>query len=300
MRPEVDFGAPEGDFEQYLAGGETRRRGLAKGLSALLGEVPAPSGAAPRQLPIEAIVPSPLQPRRAFDDSELDDLAASIAAQGVLQPLLVRPVPGVPARYEIVAGERRWRAAQKARLHEVPVLVRELADAQVLQLALVENLQRADLTPLEEADGYRRLIEQFRETQEAVADLVGKSRSHVANMLRLLGLPAEVKAWLDAGRLSAGHARALLASADPVAQARHVIDRGLNVRQTERLVKRGLAPRLPRALPDANVQALAHELGQALGLAVSLRHGPRGGTVSIRYRTLDQLQDIARRLKGGG
>jgi ParB family chromosome partitioning protein len=303
MRPEADqegTSQPAGAEVVPLAS-DNRRRGLAKGLSALLGEVPATvPGTAPRHLPIESLGPSPLQPRRTFGEAELDDLAASIAAQGVLQPLLVRPAPGAPGRYEIVAGERRWRAAQKARLHEVPVHVRELSDAQVLQMALVENLQRSDLTALEEAAGYRRLIDQFRRTQEDVADLVGKSRSHVANTLRLLALPPEVKEWLEGGKLSAGHARALLASTDPVAHARRVIDRGLNVRQTEHLVAKGPAPRAARPEPDANARALERELAEATGLAVSLRHGRRGGTVSIRYRSLDQLQDIAQRLKRGG
>ncbi|MSP82270.1 MAG: ParB/RepB/Spo0J family partition protein [Alphaproteobacteria bacterium] len=292
MSPEPD-GIVANDHEP-ATGGETRRRGLAKGLSALLGDLPTSS--ATRTLPIDALLPSPLQPRRNFDPQELADLAASIAAQGILQPLLVRPAPAGSGRYEIIAGERRWRAAQQARLHEVPVLVREIGDAQVLEMALVENLQRADLSPLEEASGYRRLIDDFRQTQDNVADLVGKSRSHVANTLRLLALPPEVKAWLDSGTLSAGHARALLASPDPVAHARRVIARGLNVRQTERLVQRGPA-RAAAAAPDANTADLEHTLGEALGLAVAIRHGKRGGTLAIRYRTLDQLQDVARRLK---
>jgi len=277
-----------------------RRRGLAKGLSALLGDAPAagPATGGARTVPIELLGPSPLQPRRLFAEEDLADLAQSIAAQGVLQPILVRPDPKAHGRYEIVAGERRWRAAQRARLHEVPVLVRELRDVEVLGIALIENLQRADLNPLEEASGYQRLAAEFGHTQDAIADLVGKSRSHVANALRLLTLPGEVKAWLDAGKLSAGHARALIGTNDPVALARVIIARGLNVRQTERLAKKGPPrPRTQRA--DANVKALEHDLAEAIGLDVAVRHAPKhGGALTIKYKTLDQLYDVVRRLKG--
>lgn len=275
-----------------------RRRGLAKGLSALLAEASAAaqsSGA--RNLPIESLQPSRLQPRRLFDENELAELARSIAARGILQPILVRPDPAVRGRYEIVAGERRWRAAQRAKLLEVPVLVRELPDADVLGIALIENLQRADLNPLEEAAGYHRLAEEFGHTQEAIADLVGRSRSHVANAVRLLGLPDEVKALLDAGKLSAGHARALLGIAEPAALARHIVARGLNVRQAEALAKRGTRQRAAPE-PDANTVAMEQELTAALGLDVAIRHTPKhGGALTIRYRTLDQLYDVARRLK---
>ncbi|MGH8029252.1 MAG: ParB/RepB/Spo0J family partition protein [Arenimonas sp.] len=279
----------------------TRRRGLAKGLSALLGEAsaqPAQGSAGVRSLPIEALQPSRLQPRRVFDEGELAELAQSVAARGILQPILARPDPAMRGRYEIVAGERRWRAAQRANLHEVPVLVRELPDADVLGIALIENLQRADLNPLEEAAGYQRLAEEFGHTQEAIADLVGRSRSHVANAVRLLALPDEVKALLDAGKLSAGHARALLGVADPVALARHVVARGLNVRQAERLARRGGARRRAAPERDPNTVAMEQDLTTALGLDVAIRHTPKhGGALTIRYRTLDQLYDIARRIK---
>lgn len=279
-----------------------RRRGLAKGLSALLGDAPAPDQAqgATRAVPIELLAPSPLQPRRLFAEDDLADLTQSVAAQGILQPILVRPDPKVHGRFEIVAGERRWRAAQRARLHEVPVLVRELRDVEVLSLALIENLQRADLNPLEEAAGYQRLANEFGHTQDAIADLVGKSRSHVANALRLLTLPGEVKAWLDAGKISAGHARALIGTADPVGLARVVIARGLNVRQIERLARKGPARATP-TVPDANTRALEHELAEAMGLAVKVHHTPKhGGTLTIRYATLDQLYEVARRLRADG
>ncbi|MEX2647867.1 MAG: ParB/RepB/Spo0J family partition protein [Alphaproteobacteria bacterium] len=276
-----------------------RRRGLAKGLSALLGDAaPGQAQAGIRALPIESLSPSTLQPRRMFDADELDELARSIAAQGILQPILVRPAREA-GRYEIIAGERRWRAAQQARLHDVPVLVRELGDADVLGVALIENLQRADLNPLEEAAGYDRLAKEFGQTQEAIADLVGKSRSHVANSLRLLGLPDEVKAAVDAGKLSAGHARALLTAADPAALAREVMRGELNVRQTERLAKRGSARKRAEPAEDPNARMLERELAETLGLAVAIRHTPKhGGALTIKYQTLDQLHDVIRRLKG--
>jgi ParB family chromosome partitioning protein len=276
-----------------------RRRGLAKGLSALLGDAaPAQAQGGVRMLPIESLAPSALQPRRVFDDEELESLSQSIAAQGILQPILVRPAREA-GRYEIIAGERRWRAAQKARLHDVPVLVRELGDADLLGAALIENLQRADLNPLEEAQGYERLAREFGQTQEAIAELVGKSRSHVANALRLLGLPDDVKALVDAGKLSAGHARALIGAPDAGALAREVARKGLNVRQTERLAKRGPARKRADRTEDPNTRALEHEIGQVLGLKVAIRHTPHaGGVLSIGYKTLDQLYDVVRRLKG--
>jgi len=298
---------------QHAGADAGRRRGLAKGLSALLGDLESElsgergpdgngnggAGAGLRTLPVDMIAPSPLQPRRHFDAAELDELAASIAAQGILQPLLVRPDPRQAGRFEIVAGERRWRAAQQARLHEVPVLVRELADADVLCLALVENLQRADLSPLEEAQGYQRLQEEFGQTQDDVARVVGRSRSHVTNTLRLLTLPESVKAAVAKGTLSAGHARALLGAADPAACAAEVLKRGLNVRQTERLAKRRAG--MTRGRPhDPNADALAHDLGLLLGLSVSILHGGRGGTLAIRYKTLAELDEVVKRLRSGG
>ena len=221
---------------------DTRRRGLGRGLSALFGEAAADevgrdAADAPREVPIEHLAPNPLQPRRRFDDAELERLADSIRAVGILQPLLVRRHEARGDRYEIIAGERRWRAAQRARLHRVPVVVRELGDAEILEAALIENIQREDLSPLEEAAAYRRLIDRFGHTQEALGEHVGKSRSHVANTLRLLGLPDPVKALLAEGALTAGHARALLVAADAVALAERVVAERLGVRDTERLVQ---------------------------------------------------------------
>jgi ParB family transcriptional regulator, chromosome partitioning protein len=280
------------------------RRPLGRGLAELFGETIADPALSPpeRRVPIEAIRPSPLQPRRRFAEPELAALAQSIREKGILQPLLVRPAGGdSAASFELVAGERRWRAAQRAGLHEVPVVVRALGDAEVLEVALVENLQREELTPLEEAAAYRRLCEEFGRTQASLADAVGKSRSHVANTLRLLSLPAAVRTQLEAGELSAGHARALLAAADPARLAEEVVRRGLNVRATERLAQRGaVEPRQPRfASRDADTQALGRELADRLGLRVDLMTGARGGTLTLRYRTLDQLDRVVRLLRAG-
>jgi len=288
---------------------------LGRGLSALfdtddtVDENLPTEGRAPRHAPIGQLRPNPFQPRRRFDEEALSDLVDSIRARGVLQPILVRPAAGRPGSYEIIAGERRWRAAQLARLHEVPIVVREFGDAEALEAALVENIQRQDLTPLEEAEGYRRLMQEFGHTQEKLGEAVGKSRSHVANMLRLLNLPEPVKAMLQDGRLSAGHGRAILTAADPVAVAKDVAGRGLNVRDTEKLVQRQAQPRRPAAAEtgpkDADTRALERELTQALGLAVTVQHGGaqgamgQGGEVRIGYRTLDQLDDLCRRLMAG-
>ena len=218
------------------------RRGLGRGLSALLGDPEAPAatseGAGAREIPIELIRRNPDQPRRAFGEAEIDELAASIREKGVLQPVLLRPAPDKIGEYQLVAGERRWRAAQKAGLRAMPALVRDLDDLQVLEIAIVENVQRSDLNALEEALGYRALMDRFGRTQEAVAQVVGKSRPHVANALRLLNLPAEVQAMLSDGRLTAGHARAIASAPDPMALARQVVEKGLNVRDTEALARR--------------------------------------------------------------
>jgi ParB family transcriptional regulator, chromosome partitioning protein len=282
---------------------------LGRGLSALLGDAPA---AAPsidggaggqRSLPIEALEPGPFQPRGAMEPGALQELADSIREHGLLQPILVRPVPGAEDRFQIIGGERRWRAAQQVPLHEVPVVVRDLDDRQAMAAALVENLQRQDLNALEEAEGYRRLLDDFGLTQEALGQSVGKSRSHVANTMRLLGLPDRVRELLRDGALSAGHARALLTAPDPVALALQVVDRGLNVRQTE-----ALAAAKPRAdpaepgrpeAPDPETAALERELSNRLGLKVAIRHAGRGGQVTIRYRDLDQLDGVVRLLNGG-
>lgn len=272
---------------------------LGRGLSALLGDAAAVSPSAPglRTLPIAALEPGPFQPRVAMDEAALSELAASVREHGVLQPILVRPMKGRPDRFEIIGGERRWRAAQAAGLHDVPALVREFSDREAMAAGLVENLQRQDLNALEEAEGYGRLTEQFGLTQEALSRAVGKSRPHVANTLRLLGLPERVRELLREGALTAGHARALLTAKDPVALALMVVDRGLNVRQAEALAaskKDGPTPRQPKT--DAETRALERQISGHLGLKVTIRHGARGGQVVLGYKDLDQLDGIVRLL----
>ena len=300
------------------------QRRLGRGLSALLGDEGEDYAQldrlkTSRSIGIDQLRPGRFQPRRRMADAELDELAQSIAAKGILQPLLVRRIADDPAAFEIVAGERRWRAAQRAGLHEVPVLVRDLADGEALEVALVENLQRQDLSPLEEAEGFRRLMEDFGHTQEALAKVVGKSRSHVANCLRLLTLPEPVKALVETGDLTAGHARALVTAADPAALAAEVVARGLSVRATEDLARddRTLPPepgsvpaaRSGKAKPqsaepakdrDPNTLALERDLSAVLGLAVEIRFRGRGGSLILHYQSLDQLDDILLRLNRAG
>lgn len=289
---------------------EPRARGLGRGLSALIGDYPAtqaaPAGESPKDaldVPLELIRANPQQPRRRFADDELEDLAASIRSQGIIQPILVRPVTGPgPERYEIVAGERRWRAAQRAGLAAAPVVVRALDDLQTLEIAIIENVQRADLNPVEEARGYQSLIDRFGRTQAAVAEAVGKSRAHVANMLRILAMPEPVLDLMREGRLTAGHARAALMADDPAAVARTAADKGLTVRDTERLAQSarsgaGKGRIETKGEADADTRALEQDLAHALGLPVSVGARPGGGgTVAITWRTLDQLDDICRRL----
>ncbi|WP_114374134.1 ParB/RepB/Spo0J family partition protein [Elioraea thermophila] len=276
---------------------------LGRGLAALLGEpaatapVRAPTGGDGdiRTVPITALEPSPFQPRSTIRQESLEELIASIRERGVLQPLLVRPHPSLPDRFQIVAGERRWRAAQAVPLHEVPVLVRRLDDREAAAAALVENLQRTDLDPIEEAEGLRRLIETHSITQDEAGRMIGKSRAHVANTLRLLGLPKPVQVHLREGRLTAGHARALLAAADPVPLAERVIAEGLSVRQTEALAASGSKPATStRAEParDPNLASLEQDLQDRLGLAVRITSAGKGGEVRIRYRTLDELDGL--------
>ena len=284
------------------------RRELGRGLSALLGDaVGEQDTGAPRHqphmLPIEQLRPSRFQPRRNFAEPNIQALAESVREKGILQPILVRRHPDTPDSYEIVAGERRWRAAQAARLHEVPVIVEhkveELVSQRVLEIALVENIQRQDLGPLEEAEGFRRLIDEFSHTQEELATAVGRSRSHIANTIRLLNLPAKVKTLLDEGALSAGHARALLNAADPEGLASLVVKRGLNVRQTEKLVQGGKKPTPKRKTPaakDPDTTALEHDLSNMLGLRVSIDFHGEGGRLIINYDTLEQLDDLLSRL----
>lgn len=283
-------------------------RALGRGLSALLGDEAVqnpqiiPADQRGQSLPVEFLAPSPFQPRRIFNQDNITELAASVRERGVLQPILVRPNPTRPNHYEIVAGERRWRAAQAAQLHEVPVIIRELSDEGLLEIALVENIQRADLNPLEEASGYLRLIDEFDHTQESLAKVVGKSRSHVANSLRLLTLPETVQRLVDQGQLSAGHARALIGADDPSRLAAKIVKSGLNVRQTEALVKREKSPRksaqstVPRNDPDT--MALERTVSDLLGLKVNIefRGENVGGKVVVHYGNLDQLDEIIRRL----
>ena len=295
---------------------EPRRSNLGRGLSALFGEDNADYGdldrvRAAKDVPIEQLHPNPKQPRSLFDDAAIKGLSDSIAQNGVLQPILVRRHPERASEFEIVAGERRWRAAQMAKLHQVPVVIRELDDGQALELALVENLQREDLSPIEEAEAYQRLIDQFEHSQEALGRVVGKSRSHVANTLRLLGLPDPVKALIHEGKLSAGHARPLIGLDEAAALAEQVVAKDLSVRDTEALIRvrkgvqgvEGAKPAKPRepkpaVHKDADTIALERDLSELLGLKVSIdiqgRHG--GGCLSIHYRTLEQLDDVLQRL----
>lgn len=281
-----------------------KRRNLGRGLTALLGGGAEDYGALEKQkttrmVPIDLIRPGRIQPRRRMDKGPIRQLAHSIAEKGVLQPILVRRHADEAGAFEIVAGERRWRAAQMARLHEIPVLVKELSDSEALEIALVENLQREDLSALEEAQAYERLMEEFSHTQEALSKGVGKSRSHVANMLRLLGLPAPVKDMLDRGELTAGHARALLRSPDPLGLARKVVARGLNVRQAEKLAR---GPKKPRrqATKDADTRAIERDLASLLGLKVEIMHRGERGTLKLHYTSLEQLDDVFHRLSHGG
>ena len=275
------------------------RRGLGRGLSALLDEVEAPAEggrAGMTDLPVEAIKANPSQPRRRFDDADIEELAASIREKGVLQPILVRPAM-FAGQYEIVAGERRWRAAALAGLRHMPALVRSLSDAEVLEIAIVENVQRVDLSPIEEAEGYRALIDRFGRTQAEVAQVVGKSRVHVANALRLLQLPEPVKTMVREGRLTAGHARPLIGSPDAERLAIEVADKGLTVRQAETLAR--AKPAAPRKRKDADTAALENDLSEVLGLQVEIRDAGGAGELRIRYASLEQLDDLCRRLTRG-
>ena len=284
-----------------------RHPGLGRGLSSLLGEVAqeAPvSGDVPRggiqMVAVGTIEPHPHQPRRHFDDDALDELAASISARGLIQPIVVRPHG---QRYQIVAGERRWRAAQRAHLHEVPVIVRDFDDAETLEVAILENVQRQDLNAIEEAEGYKRLIEEFGHTQEALGKLVHKSRSHIANLIRLLDLPQRVRSLVATGDLSMGHARALISAEDPEALAEEVVRRDLSVRDTEKLVRTAKTGESrhgagqPRT-PNADIEALERQLGDMLGLRVKIAHRSDGGLVALNYSSLDQLDMICQRLSG--
>lgn len=281
---------------------ESRHRGLGRGLSALLDEAPATapspandSSARPRSLPVAFLKPNKNQPRKLFRAEDLKDLTDSVKEKGVLQPILVRPT-GNPDSFEIVAGERRWRAAQLAKLHEVPVIVRAFTDAESLEVAIIENVQRADLNAVEEAAAYLELMNQFKYTQDRLSELVGKSRSHVANTLRLLKLPQSVQSFIVEGKLTAGHARTLIGIPDPEKRANEIISTGLNVRQAER---KGKIPKKPalKINKDADTRALEQSISNALGMKVEVEHGgAKGGMVHIHYKTLEQLDDIMHRL----
>jgi ParB family transcriptional regulator, chromosome partitioning protein len=289
--------------------GETRRadegrhRGLGRGLSALIGEeapaAPDAGARAQRALPVGWLKPNPFQPRKSFAPEELQELANSIREKGVLQPILVRP-RGADS-FEIVAGERRWRAAQLAKLHDVPVVVRELSDAESLELAIVENVQRADLNAVEEAAAYQELIDKFDYTQEKLAQEVGKSRSHVANTVRLLKLPDSVQRFIREGKLTAGHARTLIGHPDPEARAREIIRQALNVREAEQRSKKKKPSASPTpATGSADVKALEKSLSEVLGLKIEIAHkGASGGELRIFYKTLEQLDDVIQRLSSG-
>ncbi len=295
-----------------------KKKGLGRGLSALLGDnspvimedsaVAESAANTRRRLPIEFIERNVNQPRQHFDAQAIEELSASIKDKGLLQPILVRELG--PDRYEIVAGERRWRASQKAGIHDVPVVIKDLTDSEVLEIAIVENVQRQDLTPVEEAVGYRRLMNEFGHTQEVVSDIVGKSRPHVANLLRLLTLPEPVQQMVTEGQISMGHARALIGSDDPLALARQIVSKGMTVRQTEDMVgaSKGRKKREPRpggmgssmSHKDADTLALEKDLSASTGLKVSIDHkGDDGGALTITYKTLEQLDDICSRLGVG-
>jgi ParB family chromosome partitioning protein len=291
---------------------EVARPRLGRGLAALIGDVgddaPAPAGdrKGQRRVPIEFLRPNPRNPRRHFADAELDELAASIRTRGVIQPIVVRAVAKVPDAFEIVAGERRWRASQRAGLHEVPVVVVEIDDRTPLEYAILENVQRADLNAIEEAAGYERLMSEFRYSQTELAEIIGKSRSHLANTLRLLNLPPAVQEQVIAGTLTAGHARALLSVKDPEAIARRVAAEGLTVREVEALAASeqpaaaGPRPGRPRKQApekDADTRALERRLEDILGVTVSIEHRGGGGEVRLRYGSLDQLDGLCRRLE---
>lgn len=288
------------------------RMRLGRGLAALLGDVGSEMQAehrnrAQRRVPIEFLRPNPQNPRRNFPEAELEELAASIRERDIIQPIIVRGVTGVADAFEIIAGERRWRAAQRAGLHDVPVVIVEADDRQALEFAIIENIQRADLNPIDEARGYENLIAQFAYTQGDLAKVMGKSRSHVANTLRLARLPEAVKEKVIAGALSAGHARALLAVADPEMVARRIVDQGLTVRDVEKIAQReaegGDQPTTPRKTVerDADTIALETRLSEVLGLDVAIDHkGAGGGVVKIRYRTLEQLEALSHRLAQSG
>lgn len=293
----------------------TEKRGLGRGLSALMADI-EPNAATPaipvetagtpargeRLIPVEQISPNPDQPRRHFSQSALDELAASIREKGIIQPLILRPDPADQNRFQIVAGERRWRAAQIAQLHDLPAIVRNFDDTEVLEVAIIENIQRADLNPVEEAQGYRQLMEKFGHTQDQLATAMGKSRSHLANMMRLLQLPDEIQTLLQEGQISAGHARALITADDPIGLARRAVKDGMSVREVEKAAKSPSKPkkkaRSGAPEKDADTRILESDLSRILGMGVVIDHDTDagGGKLSIKYKDLSQLDDLLRLL----
>lgn len=292
---------------------EARSR-LGRGLASLIGDVGGeaahverPAKATPRKVPIEFLKANPRNPRRTFSDAELAELSDSIKQHGVIQPIVVRPAKGASDRFEIIAGERRWRASQKAGLHEVPIVIADVNDSTALEIAIIENVQRSDLNAMEEAQGYHALAAEFSRSQEDIAKIVGKSRSHVANMMRLTKLPDDVQKYIAEGKLSAGHARALIGVPDAAAAAKRIVEEGLTVRQAEALAhEEGVPQRKPQKTrggkssgKDADTVALEKRVSDVLGLKVSVEHRDPGGAVQIKYRDLDQLDEIVRRLEAG-
>jgi ParB family transcriptional regulator, chromosome partitioning protein len=291
---------------------EESRSRLGRGLAALIGDIGADNATMTaerarnqRRVPIEYLRPNPRNPRKSFSEAELEELASSIKERGIIQPVVVRAVRGAKDSYEIIAGERRWRAAQRAGLHEVPIVPLEATDSEALELAIIENVQRSDLNPLEEAGGYQALADEYKHSHEDIAKIVGKSRSHVTNTLRLLKLSEPVKAYINAGKITAGAARMLIGADDPEEMAREIVERGLNVRQVEALAKErandsskgsGTAVK-KRAMKNADTVALERRLSNALGLTVRIDHRSKGGVLQIQYRNLDQLDHVLRRLE---
>jgi ParB family chromosome partitioning protein len=284
------------------------RKRLGRGLAALIGEMdrqtPAPErrAAADGKVPIEFVSPNPRNPRRNFAEAELTELAQSITEHGIVQPVVVRPSPNQPGRYEIIAGERRWRAAQRAGLAEIPIIVREVNDRTALELAIIENVQRADLNPVEEALGYQQLIDEHGYSQADLGQIIGKSRSHVANTLRLLKLPEVIRDMLVSGALSAGHARTLVTAGDPAGLAKRIVEEGLSVRQAEALAQMPATAQREskpsqQASKDADTLALEKVLSDTIGMKVTIAHKEKGGELRIAYRSLEQLDDLCRRLK---
>ena len=286
---------------------KVKRRVLGRGLSALMADVnPVVDGNKDEDnkglitLSVDQIEPNPNQPRRTFSTDSLMDLSNSIIEKGIIQPLIVRAISKTPVKYQIVAGERRWRAAQMAKLHKIPVVVRSFSDVEVLEIAIIENIQRSDLSPIDEANGYQQLIDRFNHTQDSLSKVIGKSRSHIANTLRLLSLPNVVKDLLNDGKISAGHARALIGVLDAEGIADEIVKRGLNVRQVERLIKTSKGP--PYSKPhntqkkDPDTLSLEQTLAGLLGLAVEIDFNGSGGKLVVKYKNLDQLDEIIRRL----